>query len=57
MSSLSPFVEVQLRLHAIILKLLPRQSVTSMFVVLIISNMQVATLPHKFGVYEISLTD
>ena len=35
-----------------LLKLLPRQSVTSMFVVLIISNMQVATLPHGFGVRE-----
>ena len=35
-----------------ILKLLPRQSVTSMFVVLIISNMQVATLPHGFGVRD-----
>ena len=35
-----------------ILKLLPRQSVTSMFVVLIISNMQVATSPHGFGVRD-----
>ena len=35
-----------------LLKLLPRQSVTSMFVVLIISNMQVATLPHGFGVRD-----
>ena len=37
-----------------LLKLLPRQSVTSMFVVLIISNMQVATLPHGFGVRDLS---
>ena len=35
-----------------LLKLLPRQAVTSMSVVLIISNMQVATLPHGFGVRD-----
>lgn len=35
-----------------LLRLLPRQSVTSMSVVLIISNMQVATLPHGFGVRD-----